>query len=66
MKKQVYLNGFYNKGLIIDNDNSTFYLTSKATADAVRDGNKYAVKIERIAEVVKQLKTRGFKGFKKA
>ena len=66
--KKVYFNKFYNKAVVIDEDARTYTLTSATTAQSMHHAGMglYRVKMERIIEVFKQLKERGFKGYKKA
>jgi len=63
--KKIYLNNFNNKALIIDEGAKTYTLTSVKTAQAIK-GAYYRVKMARLCEVLKQLKTRDFKGLKRA
>ena len=64
--KKVYLNNYYNKALIINEGAHTYTLTSAETARTIRfkiwtEGAHYPAKVERIRELLGQLKARGFK-----
>ena len=66
--KKVYLNNYYNRAIIIDEEARTYTLTSATTASSIQsaDWRVWWAKVERIGEVLKQLKERGFKGYKRA